>query len=190
MTDVAGDIASVGVPTGVIVRDARRDDIAAITEIYRHWVENGTASFELTAPDQAEMLRRYQAIRSDGKPYLCAEGPDSAILGYAYAGAYRPRRAYRHSVEDSIYVAPGINRQGVGRALLSTLIERCRQDGYHQMIAVIGDSASHGSIGLHSSLGFRHIGTLERVGHKFGRWLDSVFMQLELTDRQSPSIEP
>ena len=174
----------------VLIRNAVETDVPAIAAIYRHWVENGTSSFELTPPDETEMTRRFSSLQAQGMPYLCACAPDGTIVGYAYAGLYRPRRAYRHTVENSIYVAPGRSRQGVGHLLMTALIERCRQDGYKQMIAVIGDTASTGSISLHRSLGFRHIGTLEKVGHKFGRWLDSVFMQLELSHDTDPSITP
>lgn len=172
------------------VRDAVNADLPAITAIYRHWVLNGTSSFELDPPDEAEMRRRFQTLKDQGMPYLCACDTDGNILGYAYAGLYRPRRAYRHTVEDSIYVAPDAARRGIGRALLAELIKRCRQDGYKQMIAVIGDSGSTGSIGLHGAMGFRHIGTLEKVGHKFDRWLDSVFMQLQLDSDPAPKIHP
>ena len=139
----------------------------------------GTASFELEPPDEAEMARRMQALLDGGFPYIVAE-IDGALAGYAYAGPYRPRPAYRFSVEDSIYIDPDAQRSGVGRALLEHLIEECERRGFRQMIAVIGDSAQTPSIELHRALGFRMIGDVENVGYKFDRWLDSVLMQRAL----------
>lgn len=165
--------------SAVSVRPAIEADIPAITAIYQPAVLNGTASFELAPPDEAEMRRRFRTLVDAGFPYLVAEA-DGAVLGYAYAGAYRPRPAYRFSVENSIYIAPDAHRRGVGRLLLAALIDICTQRGYRQMIAVIGDSAQSGSIGLHRSMGFRFSGTVHSVGYKHGRWLDSVIMQLPL----------
>jgi L-amino acid N-acyltransferase YncA len=125
------------------------------------------------------MARRMRALVDDGYPYIAAE-IDGALAGYAYAGPYRPRRAYRFSVEDSIYIDPGAQRRGVGRALLENLIDECERRGFRQMVAVIGDSAQTPSIELHRAAGFRMIGTIENVGYKFGRWLDSVNMQRTL----------
>jgi L-amino acid N-acyltransferase YncA len=161
------------------IRAATAADIPAITAIYDHAVRHGTASFELEPPDAAEMARRRQTLVDAGFPYLAAEA-DGAIVGYAYAAPYRPRPAYRWSVEDSIYVAPSLQRRGVGKALLDRLIMESEQRGYRQMIAVIGDSAQKPSIELHRAAGFRLIGTIEHVGFKFGRWLDSVLMQRAL----------
>ena len=155
-------------------------DIPAITRIYAHAVRHGTASFELDPPDEAEMLRRQRALVDGGYPYIVAEN-DGSILGYAYAGPFRPRPAYRHSVENSVYVAPQAQRRGVGRVLLDALIVRCTDAGFRQMIAVIGDSTLQAaSIGLHAAAGFRMVGTLDAVGFKHGRWLDSVYMQRPL----------
>jgi phosphinothricin acetyltransferase len=125
------------------------------------------------------MLRRFKTLVDAGFPYLIAEA-DRAIMGYAYAGPYRARPAYRFSVENSIYVSPGAHRRGVGRILLAALIDVCTRRGYRQMIAIIGDSANSGSIGLHRAMGFRFSGTIHSVGYKHGRWLDSVIMQLPL----------
>ena len=161
------------------IRPANFADIPAITRIYDHAVQHGTASFELTPPDEAEMKRRMTALLDGGYPYIVAE-IDDALAGYAYAGPYRPRPAYRFSVEDSIYVDPSAHRRGVGRVLLEHLIEECEHRGFRQMIAVIGDSAQIASIELHRALGFRMIGAVENVGYKFGRWLDSVSMQRAL----------
>jgi phosphinothricin acetyltransferase len=161
------------------IRPASLADIPAISRIYAHAVTHGTASFELEAPDRAETSRRMQTLLDGGFPYLAAEA-EGAVVGYAYAGPYRPRRAYRFSVEDSIYIDPAAQRRGVGRALLQRLIEEAERRGYRQMIAVIGDSAQTPSIELHRALGFRLIGAIENVGFKFDRWLDTVLMQRPL----------
>jgi L-amino acid N-acyltransferase YncA len=165
--------------SSVSIRPATSADIPAITRIYAHSVRTGTASFELEPPDEAEMLRRMQALLTGGFPYLAAD-IGGALAGYAYAGPYRPRPAYRYSVEDSIYIDANAQRRGVGRALLERLIEECERRGFRQMIAVIGDSAQTASIELHRTLGFRMIGNIEDVGYKFDRWLDSVLMQRAL----------
>lgn len=166
------------------VRAATEQDIAAIAAIYRPAVLDGTASFELTPPDEAEMLRRMRVLRDGGFPYLVAVSDavsdQGKIVGYAYAGAYRPRPAYKWSVENSIYVAPDAQGSGVGRVLLEALIETCTRQGFRQMIAVIGDSRSAGSITLHRSMGFAFCGVIHAVGFKHGRWLDSVLMQRAL----------
>jgi L-amino acid N-acyltransferase YncA len=161
------------------IRPAHSRDLAVITAIYDDAVRHGTASFELDPPDQAEMARRYEALRAGGYPYLVAE-LDGDVVGYAYAGPYRARPAYRWSVEDSIYVAPQAQRRGFGGALLARLVAEAEAAGFRQMLAVIGDSANTGSVELHRVAGFRLIGTFENVGFKFGRWLDTVLMQREL----------
>lgn len=163
----------------LLIRPAGAADIAAITAIYRPAVLGGTASFEVEPPDEAEMLRRYQAITGAGYPYLIAEAA-GAVAGYAYANAYRTRPAYRFTVEDSIYVAADAHRRGVGKALLADLIDLCTDKGFRLMLAVIGDSAQAGSIGLHRRAGFTFCGTIHSVGYKHGRWLDSVLMQRPL----------
>jgi phosphinothricin acetyltransferase len=161
------------------IRPATPEDLPAITAIYGHAVRTGTATFELDPPDLAEMTRRFDSLKESNSPYLVAAmGPD--IAGYAYAGSYRPRPAYRFTVEDSIYLAPESQRHGVGTALLRELIVQSETRGYRQMIAVIGDSANAGSIALHARAGFQMIGTHPDVGFKFGRWLDSVLMQRAL----------
>jgi phosphinothricin acetyltransferase len=154
-------------------------DVPAITHIYAEAVRHGTASFEIEAPDEAEIGRRQQALLKGGFPYLVAEHAGE-ILGFAYAGPYRTRPAYRFSVEDSIYVAPGALRRGIGRVLLGRLIAEAEARGFRQMIAVIGDSAQMPSIALHRAAGFRLVGTITSVGFKHGRWLDSVLMQRQL----------
>jgi L-amino acid N-acyltransferase YncA len=165
--------------SSVVVRPATPADVPAITRIYADAVTHGTASFELEPPDQTEMARRLQGLLDGGFPYLAAE-IDGALVGYAYAGPYRPRPAYRYSVEDSIYIDANARRKGLGRALLVRLIEDAEHRGFRQMIAVIGDSAQTPSIELHRALGFRMIGAVESVGFKFGRWLDTVLMQRAL----------
>jgi L-amino acid N-acyltransferase YncA len=165
--------------TELLIRAATPADIPVITRIYAHAVRHGTASFELEPPDEAEMTRRMHALRDAGYPYLVAASGD-AVAGYAYAGAYRARPAYRFSVENSIYVAADAQRRGIGRALLERLIAECEARDYRLMIAVIGDSAQTPSIELHRTAGFRLVGTLEGVGYKFDRWLDTVLMQRPL----------
>jgi len=163
----------------VAIRPVVAADIPAITRIYAHAVEHGTASFELAPPDEAEMARRMQ-VMLDGKfPYLVAE-VGGTFAGYAYASLYRTRPAYRFTVEDSVYVAPDVQRRGIGRALLIKLIEACTALGYRQMIAVIGDSNQAASIGVHRACGFEDAGNLRNIGWKFGRWLDTPIMQLTL----------
>jgi L-amino acid N-acyltransferase YncA len=161
------------------IRPATEADLPAIAKIYEHAVLHGTATFELIAPDLTEMSRRFRSLIEGGFPYFVGV-LDGRVGGYAYAGPYRPRPAYRFTVENSIYLDPAIHRRGVGLVLLRRLIEECETRGYRQMIAVIGDSANAGSIGVHSRCGFQMIGTHPNVGLKFGRWLDTVMMQLPL----------
>lgn len=161
------------------IRPATLDDIPAITAIYEHAVRFGTATFELTPPDTAEMTRRYSELTTKGFPYLVAT-VEGDVAGYAYAGPYRARPAYRFTVENSIYLDPASHRRGIGGALMTELIAQSVARGYRQMIAVIGDSANVASIALHGRAGFQMIGTHPNVGFKFGRWLDSVLMQRAL----------
>lgn len=168
---------SLGQP--FLIRNATAADIPAITAIYADSVLTGTGTFELTPPDEAEMGRRHAALADGRFPYFVAER-DGELLGYAYAGPYRARPAYRFAVEDSIYLAADARRQGVGRKLLETLIEASTALGFRQMLAVIGDSQNAGSVGVHKALGFRLVGTFTDVGWKHGRWLDTVLMQLSL----------
>ena len=163
----------------VSIRPATPADIPAISRIYAHAVKHGTASFELDEPDEAEMLRRMRALIDGGFPYIAAES-EGALLGYAYAGPYRARPAYRFTVEDSIYIDPAAHRRGIGRLLLERLITDSETRGFRLMIAVIGDSAQTASIELHRALGFKMVGTFENVGYKVDRWLDSVLMQRAL----------
>jgi L-amino acid N-acyltransferase YncA len=166
------------------IRPTTEADLPAVTEIYEHAVLHGTATFELTPPDLAEMTRRFDALVTGSFPYFVAV-LDGRVIGYAYAGPYRPRPAYRFTVENSVYLEPAIHRRGIGLQLMQRLIAECTARGFRQMIAVIGDSANAGSIGVHTRCGFQMIGTHPNVGLKFGRWLDTVMMQLPLGDGAS-----
>jgi L-amino acid N-acyltransferase YncA len=162
-----------------VLRPATPADVAAITRIYAEAVVHGTASFELEPPSEGEMTRRMRALLDGGFPYLVAE-LDGALVGYAYAGPYRARPAYRFTVEDSIYVDPKAQGRGIGRTLLDQLIVESTSRGFRLMVAVIGDSAQAPSIELHRAAGFTMVGTFENIGFKFDRWLDSVLMQRAL----------
>ena len=161
------------------IRPATREDAPALQAIYGHHVAHGFGSFEEAPPTVEDMAERWSAITARGLPYLVAE-VDGAVAGLAYAGPYRPRSAYRFSVEDSVYVAPRFQGQGVGKVLLTAVIEACEAKGLRRMLAFIGDSGNAGSIGLHRSCGFRQVGVLEKVGFKAGRWLDVVAMERDL----------
>ena len=163
----------------MLFRDATDADLPAIAAIYGHYVLHTTASFETEPPDVAEIARRRQAVLDIGLPWLVAE-TDGTVAGYAYATLYRPRRAYRFTVEDSIYIHRDHARKGIGSELLGRLIQACDTWGARQMIAVIGGSDNIASIKLHTQFGFRHAATLTAVGYKFDRWVDSVLMQRPL----------
>jgi len=165
--------------SALLIRPSLPADLPAITAIYAHHVTHGTGSFELDAPDLAEMERRRADVLAKGLPHLVASRGDQ-VLGFAYAGVFRPRPAFRFMAEDSIYIHPNHAGQGLGRALLAELLRHCEALGIRQMLAVIGDSANAGSIGLHQSLGFAHTGLLKASGWKHGQWLDTVFMQKTL----------
>ena len=167
--------------TPVQIRPARATDVPRLVAIYADAVLNGCASFEIDPPDETEMAARLARIVGGGLPWLVAE-VDGRVAGYAYAGPYRPRPAYRHTLENSVYVDPADKGLGLGRRLLEALIEATTALGCRQMIAVIGDSANAASIGLHTALGFAPAGVLRSVGWKHGRWLDSVLMQRALGD--------
>ena len=167
---------------GGTVREAVEADLAAVQRIYAHFVLHGCASFEEVPPDLAEMRRRREAVRAAGLPYLVAAS-GGTVLGYAYATPYRPRPAYRNTVEDSVYVAQEGHQRGVGGALLGAVIAACERGPWRQMVAVIGDSANAGSIALHRRHRFEPVGTLRDVGFKHGRWLDTVLMQRGLGPR-------
>ena len=161
------------------IRNATASDIGAITAIYRHYVLTHTATFEIEPPDETEMLLRMQRIVDAGRPYLVAE-VDGVIAGYCYAGAYRTRIAYRHTLENSVYVAPDRTARGIGRLLLDQLLIQAGERGYREVVAIIGDSANFASIRLHRNAGFSDVGVLRNVGYKFDRWLDTVIMQKSL----------
>ncbi|VVT00354.1 GNAT family N-acetyltransferase [Rhizobium sp. EC-SD404] len=170
------------------IRPATPADLDAITAIYRENVENGTATYELEAPDQAEMQRRFSTITGKGYPYLAAESAEGVLIGYAYASAFRDRPAYSWLVEDSIYLAPEARGQGLGKALLEDLLIRTETLGFRQMVAVIG-GAHPASVGVHRSCGFDMIGTMPGTGFKFGRWLDTVIMQKALGEGKETPAE-
>lgn len=171
----------VPIPGAIHVRDARAADMAAVQAIYAHHVRHGFGTFEEEAPSLDDMSARHAAVVAAGLPWLVAQ-VDGSIAGYAYAGPFRARAAYRFTVEDSIYIGEDFARRGVGRALLSALIARCEAGPWRQMLAVIGDSFNDGSVGLHRALGFSHLGTMKAVGFKHGRWVDVVMMQRPLGD--------
>ena len=162
------------------IRDALDADMAAVLAIYTPHVLHGLSTFEEVPPTVEDMTERYVKVTEElGLPYLVAE-LDGKIVGYSYATMYRPRAAYRHTIEDSVYVASGLGGQGIGVGLLSGLIERCEAGPWRQMLAVIGNSGNAGSIALHSQLGFQPIGILSNVGFKLGQWVDTVLMQRPL----------
>ena len=166
-------------PGDLLVREARAEDLPAVQAIYAHHVLEGLASFEEESPSLAVLARRRETVIARGYPYLVAE-LDGEVGGFAYAGPYRPRPAYRFTVENSVYVAPGNERRGIGRALLAETVARCAALGFRRMVAVIGDSENWPSIQLHENCGFNSVGVIPSVGFKFGRWVDSVIMERPL----------
>lgn len=168
--------------SNVKVRVANDGDAVAIAGIYSHYVLNSTVTFELEAPDAAEMSRRRADVQQKNLPYLVAE-ISGTVVGYAYATPYRPRRAYRFTVEDSIYLHPDHTGKGLGKTLLTELIQVCEQGGARQMIAVIGGNDNAASVRLHERFGFQHVGVLKSVGFKFDRWLDTTLMQKTLATK-------
>lgn len=163
----------------MIVRGATQADAEALAAIYGHHVLHGFGTFEEEPPSPAEMGRRLAAVVDRGLPYLVAEDA-GRVLGFAYAGPFRPRAAYRYTVEDSVYVAPEAMGKGVGRAVLTQVLDACEALGVRQVVAVIGDSGNAGSLGLHTALGFTHVGVARSLGFKHGRWVDIVWMQKAL----------
>lgn len=163
----------------ITLRDATVLDVPSIRAIYADHVSHGLASFELEPPSAEEMRQRFEAVKAVGLPYLIAEQAGE-IVGYSYATPYRPRPAYRHTVEDSVYVRSDQAGRGIGHRLLGELIARVEQGDWRQMVAIIGNSENRASIALHERLGFRLVGVLESVGFKHGRWLDTVLMQRRL----------
>ena len=168
----------IAAPT-VLVRDAQPADMAAVQAIYAHHVLHGRATFEEVPPTVDEFLARRAAVLAAGLPYLVAEC-NGELSGYCYAVPYRPRPAYRHTIEDSVYVAHDRAGRGIGRALLGALVARCENGPWRQLLAVVGNSGNAGSLALHESLGFQRVGTLRSVGFKLGAWTDTVLMQRAL----------
>ncbi|HEX2540606.1 MAG TPA: GNAT family N-acetyltransferase [Caldimonas sp.] len=160
----------------ILIRPSTAADVPALADIYAWHVEHGTGTFEIDPPAGSEMAARRQAVLDNGLPWLVLES-GGAVQGYAYAAPFRPRPAYRFSLEDSVYLAPQAAGRGFGRLLLAELLARCEAAAARQMMAVIGDSANAASVGVHRALGFQHVGTLRSAGWKFGRWLDVVLMQ-------------
>lgn len=173
------------------VRDAAVTDVSIITEIYRESVLNGIGTYELEAPSETEMTSRFNTITSQNYPYLIAEDENGAVLGYAYASPFRTRPAYRYLAEDSIYVSADARGLGVGAILLDALLSRTAELGIRQMVAVIG-GANPASVALHEKAGFKHTGLMPATGFKFGKWVDTVLMQLELGEGADtiPTEEP
>lgn len=167
--------------TAVKVRDAGQGDMDAIQAVYAHYVLNTVATFEETVPTLDEMMSRRSNVLAQGLPWLVAEA-GGAVVGFAYAAAYRSRPAYRFTVEDSIYVAQGYGAHGIGSALLDELIRRCEAGPWRQMVAVIGDSRNEACVKLHRNFGFASAGKFKAVGYKFGQWVDTVMMQRPLGD--------
>jgi phosphinothricin acetyltransferase len=175
-------------PARLLIRPSKAADVAAISAIYAWNAMHGTGTFELEGPPLEEMVRRRDDVLAKGLPWLVAEC-GGEVLGYAYANPFRPRLAYRFALEDSVYLAPTAQGQGLGRLLLAELLAQCTALGARQMFAVIGDSANAASIGLHRALGFDEVGTMRAAGWKLGRWLDVVIMQrsLGLGDGAAPT---
>ena len=162
-----------------LIRHSRDEDVAAITAIYNHHVLHGTGTFEIDPPSAADMAARRADVLGKGLPYLVVE-EEGQVLGFAYANWFKPRPAYRFSAENSIYLAPGVAGRGLGRLLLDALCVQAEAAGVRKLIAVIGDSANAGSIGVHRSAGFTHVGMIKSCGWKFDRWLDIVLMEKPL----------
>ena len=171
----------------LLIRDSQDTDLPHIARIYGHHVQHGTGTFETEPPSVQDMSTRRADVLGKGLPWLALEH-EGTVQGFAYANWFRPRAAFRYAVEDSIYLAPEAAGKGWGRALLTELLARCERAGMRKAIAVIGDSANAGSIGLHKALGFEHTGTVTACGWKFGRWLDIVLMEKTLGagDRSAP----
>jgi L-amino acid N-acyltransferase YncA len=173
----------------VIIRTATIADAPALAAIYGHHALHGFGTFEEAAPSPDDMAARMKAVMDLGLPYMIAE-IDGEVVGFAYAGPFRTRAAYRYTVEDSVYIAPGRQGQGVGKALLTAVIAACEPLGLRQMVAMIGDTENAGSVGVHRACGFVHTGTLTAVGYKAGRWVDVVIMRRPLNGGEATPPEP
>ena len=173
----------------LLIRPSRDSDMAALTAVYAHHVLHGTGTFETEPPGVPEMSARRADVLSKGLPYLVAE-LDGELAGFAYGNWFKPRPAYRYSVEDSIYLAPGLQRQGLGRALLAELLARFEAAGIRKVMAIVGDSANAGSVGLHLALGFAQVGVIEDCGWKLGAWRDIVILQKTLGEGSATPPQP
>jgi phosphinothricin acetyltransferase len=177
-----------GVSEALTIRPAAEADAPALAAIYGHHCLHGFGTFEEEGPSPEEMAQRLAAVTARGLPYFVAE-QDGVVVGFAYAGPFRPRAAYRYTAEDSVYIAPGMQGRGVGKVLLTQVIAACEALGLRQLMAVIGDSENAGSIGLHRSLGFMQTGVGRSVGFKLGRWVDIVHMQRALNGGDASAPE-
>ncbi len=174
----------------LVIRPAAEADIPAITAIFAHYVEHALANWELDPPDEAEMAARFTRLTTAGYPYLVAADPTTgAILGYAYASSFHAQTGWRYTVENSIYVAASAHRRGIGRALLSRLIDHCAALGFRQMIAGISRPGGEGSVAFHEALGFSLVGTFPNVGWKAGHWLTACYYQRALGEGRTTKPE-
>ncbi len=171
-----------------LIRPSTDHDVAAITRIYAHHVLHGTGTFETTPPTETDMATRRADVLSKGLPWLVLED-GGQVIGFAYGNWFKPRPAYRFSVEDSIYLAPEAAGKGLGRALLAELLAKLQAGGVRKVMAVIGDSANAGSVGVHTALGFERVGIVKSCGWKFDRWLDIVLMEKALGEGDSTRPE-
>jgi len=179
MTQAPLSVVKVAEPIDILIRDSRPEDAKEIHQIYAFSVMNGTGSFDETPPTLDEMIAKHNDLTSRNLPFLVAEYRGK-VVGFCYGAPFRPRSAYRYTLEDSVYVASDVRGLGVGSSLILALVKRAKALGYRQMVAVIGDSENHGSIKAHAAAGFVHAGVIRQVGLKFGQWLDVVFMQCVL----------
>lgn len=168
------------VAAGFSIRDAVATDVPHCRAIYNHYVENSTVTFDEEQLTHAQYRAKFTKAQKRGWPWIVAESPSGEVLGFAYLSAYRDRSAYRYTVEDAIYLGPAATGKGIGRALLTELIERAKAGGFREIVAVVADHGAEGSIALHEKLGFTEIGRMGRVGYKFDRWLGTIFLQLSL----------
>ena len=166
-------------PDTIVLRPARPSDMAAVAAIYSHYVLHTAISFEIDPPSANVMTQRYEDILAAGAPYLVATHHDT-VVGYAYAGTYKPRAAYRHTVEHSVYLEPSAAGRGIGRLLLERLVDACTEAGFREMVATVAGDDNHASLRLHERCGFVLVGKLKNVGFKHGRWIDVTLMQRSL----------
>ena len=162
------------------LRDVHRDDMEKVAEIYAHYVLNTVITFEIDPPDAVEMARRAAEIKAHGLPFLVAESATGEVLGYAYASPFRARHAYRYTLEDTVYLDPAATGKGLGKLLLSDVIDRCTEAGFRQMLGIVAGHDNAASIKLHKSLGFKQVGQAQAVGQKLGQWIDTTYLQRPL----------